>query len=185
LARLIHARDILPNNSIIASTGNTDLMPIIGVRKTAGSNPPATPVIPVMEAVINAMAQTRRRSIDSKFGCALRFKAEQIKSRFAWKRNPKIIRLLRLCSGQHRLGINRPIVGFQLVTFSSRRFGLGCNRCPFITDLGTMHKAVLIWVKVTPHMQCVSVIPYDEVVWLPLLRPVVCASFDMVPNLVQ
>ena len=83
------------------------------------------------------------------------------------------------------MGINRPIVGFQLVAFNSRLFGLGCNRRPFITDLGTMHKPVLIRVKVASHMQCITVIPYDEVVWLPLLCPVVRAGFDMVPNLVQ
>jgi len=56
---------------MIARTGNIDLMPTIGVRKIAGSNPPATPVTPVMLAAMNAMKQTRKRSENSRIGVAL------------------------------------------------------------------------------------------------------------------
>jgi hypothetical protein len=63
---LIQARDTLPNKSIIAKTGMTEVMPMIGVRKTAGNSPPATPVMPVMPAVTKAIRQTRRISISSK-----------------------------------------------------------------------------------------------------------------------
>jgi hypothetical protein len=44
----------------------TEVMPMIGVRKTAGNSPPATPVMPVMPAVTKAIRQTRRISISSK-----------------------------------------------------------------------------------------------------------------------
>ena len=51
---------------MIAKTGMTEVMPMIGVRKTAGNSPPATPVMPVMPAVTKAIRQIRRISISSK-----------------------------------------------------------------------------------------------------------------------
>jgi len=58
-------------------------MPMIGVRKTAGSKPPATPVIPVIAAVTKATAQTRRRSINSKFGYA------HVSKAVSWEKGPE------------------------------------------------------------------------------------------------
>ena len=42
-------------NSITASTGMIEEIPTIGTRKIAGRSPPATPVTPVIHAVINAI----------------------------------------------------------------------------------------------------------------------------------
>jgi hypothetical protein len=63
-------------------------------------------------------------------------------------------------------------------------FGLCCLWRSFILDLGPMHQAILTWVEVASHVQCVPIVPNHNVVWLPLLCPVVWTCLDVMPNLV-
>ena len=53
------------------------------------------------------------------------------------------------------------------------------------SNLRPMHQAILTWIQITAHVQCVPVVPNHNVVWLPSLHPVVWTCFDVIPNLVE
>jgi hypothetical protein len=64
-------------------------------------------------------------------------------------------------------------------------FWSGSSRGAFILDLRSVHKPVLGWVKIAAHMKRVTIIPNHNILWLPLLCPMMWPIFDMLPNIIQ